>query len=212
MAKEVHNRTRLCLVTPPDFGDRFPDILDRALAGGDVASVIIVPPKAMPEHLAKRIGTVAARHDVAAVVAGDTMPLTGLDGVHIEGGLDSVRSALKHHHAKHIVGAGGVFSRHDAMTIGEAGPDYIFFGRLDGDGQPRIHPGALALAEWWVPLFEIPAIVMGGRAVESVEDAARRDIEFVALRSAVWDHPDGPQLAVAAANRILAAAEAEPVQ
>jgi thiamine-phosphate pyrophosphorylase len=204
-------RTRLCLVTPAGFDDGFAAVLDDALGGGDVASLIIVPPPGMPEQLARRIGSIGARHGVATLIAADNMPLTGLDGVHVEDDFAAVKAAIARHHPKHVVGAGGATSRHDAMSIGEAGPDYIFFGRLDGDAQAAIHPAAMALAEWWVPLFEIPAVVMGGSTVESVGEAAQRAIEFVALRTAVWDDSRGPRAAVAAANQILADV-AEPVR
>lgn len=204
MPTRTMEATRLCLVTPAEFGDGFPALLDDALAGGDVASLIIVPPPGMPEALARRIGTVAARHGVAALIMGDNAPTTGLDGVHVEGPA-AIKAAIARHRPARIVGAGGAYSRHDAMAVGELGPDYLFFGRLDGDGQEGIHPAAMELAEWWVPLFEIPAIVMGGGSIESAAEAAAAAVEFVALREAVWNHPDGPRAAIARADRILSA-------
>ncbi len=50
----------------------------------------------------------------------------------------------------------------------------------------------------------IPAIVMGGRAIASVDEAAANGIEFVALSAAVWDHPVGPGAAVAEVAERLA--------
>lgn len=196
--------TRLCLVTPPGFGDDFVRTLDDALGGGDIASLIIVPPSGMPESLGKRIGAVAQQHGTAALIAGDDRPMVGLDGVHVEGGAGAVQAAIARHAPARIVGAGGAFSRHDAMTVGELGPDYLFFGRLDGDGQPGIHPAAMELAAWWVPLFEIPAVVMGGGSLDSVREAAEARVEFVALRRAVWDFPEGPRAAVMRAAALLA--------
>jgi thiamine-phosphate pyrophosphorylase len=93
------------------------------------------------------------------------------------------------------------------MELGECVPDYLFFGRLDGDTGDEIFPKALDLAAWWSSLFEIPAVVMGGRKLESVAAAAEAGIEFVALRHAVWKHPAGPAAAVAEANRLLAVTE-----
>ena len=80
-------------------------------------------------------------------------------------------------------------------------------GRLDGDNGDQIFPKAFDLAAWWSSLFEIPAVVMGGRTIESVVAAAEAGIEFVALRSAVWDYPQGPAAAVAEANRLLTVTE-----
>ena len=91
------------------------------------------------------------------------------------------------------------------MSAGEADPDYVFFGKLDGDTDDAIYPKALDLAAWWAELFEIPAIVMGGLALASVAEARNAGVEFVAIRRAVWEHPEGAAAAIAEAGRILAA-------
>ncbi len=54
------------------------------------------------------------------------------------------------------------------MLAGDTDPDYVFFGRLDGDTDTAIFPKAFALAEWWAELFAIPAMVMGGSSLASV--------------------------------------------
>jgi thiamine-phosphate pyrophosphorylase len=104
-----------------------------------------------------------------------------------------------------MVGAGGIRSRHEAMVLAEADPDYLFFGLLDGDREPWIFRRALELAAWWAEVAVIPAMVMGGRSVASVDQAVEAGVEFVALRHAVWDDPRGPAAAVAEANMRLAA-------
>jgi thiamine-phosphate pyrophosphorylase len=104
---------------------------------------------------------------------------------------------------KMIVGAGGASDRHRALEIGEARPDYIFFGKLDGDIKPEAHPKGLALAEWWASMVEIPCVVMGGTDTASVIPVAETGAEFVALREAVFAHPEGPAAAVEAVNRLL---------
>jgi thiamine-phosphate pyrophosphorylase len=97
------------------------------------------------------------------------------------------------------------------MRAGELGPDYVFFGRLDGDSGPEIFPKAFSLAAWWSSLFEIPAVVMGGNRIDSIAAAAAAGVEFACLGTAVWTHPDGPAAAVAEANRVLAATPLEVV-
>ncbi len=199
-------RTRLCLVTPTAPLPDFPAALDAALAGDDVGSLIIPPLDGAGQGaFADRLRPIAHRHGVAAIVAGDSDIASRLDGVHVETGLADLRAALARHRPDRIVGAGGVRSRHDAMSFGEAGADYLFFGRLDGDTAPGIHEKSFDLAAWWAELFEIPAIVMGGLDLASVAEAAGAGIEFVALRRAVWEHPAGPAAAVADANRLLLA-------
>lgn len=113
-----------------------------------------------------------------------------------------------------IVGVGGLRTRHAAMAAAEADPAYVMFGLLDRPDAPETHHKTLALADWWVPLFEVPCVALAGATVEAVAEAASTGAEFVAVRSFVWAHPEGPAAAVAEANRILdeafAAGTAEP--
>ncbi len=211
MANEADTRCRLCLVTPPDD-----DVasaarrLSQALSGGDVASLIIAgkaDDPALLQRAAEALVPIAHARDVAALVHNDTgvAGRAQADGVHIDTGLDDLKAAVAALHPKRIVGAGGLTTRHDAMLAAEAQPDYLFFGRLDGDTGPGIFPKAFDLAEWWSSVAVIPAIVMGGNALASVEEAAAAGIEFVALSRAVWDDPRGPAAAVAEAAERLAA-------
>ncbi len=201
--------SRLCLVTPPVVDPAaFPALLKSVLAAGDVATLFIAGDgsPASTQRVAEVLTPVAQAAGVAAIVLNDTRLLgrAGADGVHIDTGLTDLTGALERFRGKKIVGAGGIRSRHEAMELGQREPDYLFFGKLDGDTGDAIFPKALDLAAWWSGLFEIPAVVMGGRSVASVVEAAEAKIEFVALRSAVWEHPEGPAAAVAEANRILA--------
>lgn len=213
MANAEKNLCRLCLVTPPGVApEKFGQVLDDALAGGDVASLIIAADSGELERLAKDLAPIAQAHDVAVLIHNDTQ-IAGhakADGVHIDSSHADLAAAVSSLRPTKIVGAGNLRSRHDAMLAADIDPDYVFFGRLDGDTDTEIFPKALALAEWWAELFAIPAMVMGGSSLESVRDARDARIEFVALRRAVWDHPEGPRAAIAEANRILSAAT-EPV-
>jgi thiamine-phosphate pyrophosphorylase len=128
----------------------------------------------------------------------------GADGVHVDTGVADVTAAVASGRGRRMVGAGGISSRHDAMLLAEAEPDYLFFGLLDGDRAPDIFPKALDLATWWAEVAVIPAVVMGGQAIDSVDAALSAGIDFVALRQAVWDDPRGPAAAVAEANARLA--------
>jgi thiamine-phosphate pyrophosphorylase len=189
---ESKDPCRLCLVTPPGVAPQtFAPILEAALSGGDVASLIIT---AEPAGLATQL----AGH-------------TRADGVHVDSGIADLTAAMSSLRPEKIVGAGGLRSRHEAMVAGERDPDYVFFGRLDGDTGPAIFDKALDLARWWAEIFRIPGIVMGGASLESVREARDTGIEFVALSRAVFDHPAGAGAAVAEANRIIAA-QAESVR
>jgi thiamine-phosphate pyrophosphorylase len=201
-------RCRLCLVTPSDGDpDRLARLVDEALAGGDVASLIIDGEGERLQRLAEMLAPRAQAREVAAIVRNDTR-IAGrakADGVHVDTGPADLAAAAEKFRPKLIVGAAGFKTRHDAMVAGEANPDYLFFGRLDGDSADGIFPKALDLAAWWSSLFVIPGMVMGGRSLASVEEAARNGVEFVALSRAVFEDPRGPAAAVEEANRRLAA-------
>lgn len=217
MANAVDNRARLCLVTPADYDPAaFVRSVADALAAGDVASLVITAPTSDPTALqkaAEAIVPVARARGVAVVIHNDTRiaARAKADGTHIDSGVADVQDAIAARRAGAIVGAGGVRSRDDAMELGEAEPDYLFFGRLDGDRTEEIHPPSLELAAWWASVAVIPAIVMGGTAIASVEEAATAGIEFVALRSAIWDDPRGPAKAVEDAVTRLASVAAETI-
>lgn len=207
MALVKPDTCRLCLVTPPGAApETFGSALDAALAGGDVASLIVTGGPGELNRLAAAAVPVAQAHGVAALIHNDREIAlsTGADGVHVDDRRADLAAFVATLHPERIAGVGNLTSRHDAMTAGEAEPDYLFFGRLDGDREAAIFPKALDLAEWWAALFEIPAVIMGGSDLASVHQASKAGIEFVALRRAVWEYPDGPGAAVAAANRLLA--------
>jgi thiamine-phosphate pyrophosphorylase len=216
MPEAETSRCRLCLVTPLQSEPAaLAKLVGAALSGGDVASLIIAVDPADPgvlQFLAEAIVPIAAARGVATLIHNDTRIVgrTGADGVHVDSGAADLTGAVSGlRPKKKIVGAGGIRSRHEAMGAGEADPDYVFFGRLDGDTGEAIFAKALELAAWWSSLFVIPAIVMGGSAIASVRQAAEARIEFVALSRAVFAAAD-PATAVAEANRILAGAP-EPV-
>lgn len=210
MANPADPRCRLCLVTPPAYdAAAFAPRLADALAGGDVASFIIsasIDDPASLQRVAEKLVPIAEARGVAALIHNDTRVAarTNADGVHIDTGREDLAAAMESLRKKKIVGAGNVSSRHDAMELAEVEPDYLFFGRLDGDMADAIFPKALELAAWWSQVTVIPAIVMGGRALGSVDEAAREGIEFVALSAAVWTDPRGPAAAVAEVAERLA--------
>ena len=194
-------RTRLCLVAPIPLSPDVPKDLIAALKAGDIASLLIDPVGADPDAMVEVVSA-AVDIDMAVVIVGERL-IANADGVQIESGVQAIGAAMQAMGENKIVGAGGITTRHDAMTLGETHPDYLFFGRVDGDDQTVAHPKALELASWWAELFQIPAMVMGGSEIGSAMAVAASGIEFVALRRAIWDHPKGPGEAVKAVNALL---------
>ncbi|HXV29930.1 MAG TPA: thiamine phosphate synthase [Sinorhizobium sp.] len=205
----TENRCRLVLVAPdmPDIAERAKVLAD-ALKGGDVASVIL------PQHdlsetefqkHAEALVPVIQKAGAAALIEGDTRVAgrAKADGLHIAAGADALAEAIERHTPKMIVGGGNATDRHHALEIGEVRPDYVFFGRTDGDIKPEAHPKNLALAEWWASMIEIPCIVMGGTDPQSALAVAETGAEFVALRLAVFADPEQAPSVVAAVNALL---------
>ncbi|QCI97024.1 thiamine phosphate synthase [Agrobacterium larrymoorei] len=205
----AEDRCRLVLIVPEnDDADAQAKALEDALRGGDVSSVII-PQYGLDDGAfqkrAERLVAIVQEAGAAALVAGDTRVAgrAKADGLHIAGGVEPLEEAVEKFTPKLIVGGGNADDRHKALELGEIGPDYIFFGKLEGDIKPEPHPKNVALGEWWASMIEIPAIVMGGSDVASVVAVAESGVEFVALRQAVFGHAGGPAQAVAEANALL---------
>ena len=202
-------RLRLVLVMPEtENADDAARLIGDALKGGDVASVIIPQYGLDDSHfqkLAEKVIPVIQQAGAAALVAGDSRVAgrAKADGLHISGGVDDLGEAIEKHTPKLIVGGGNAQDRHRALEIGELQPDYIFFGKIDGDIKPEAHPKNVALAEWWASMVEIPCIVMGGTNPESVLDIAESGAEFAALRLAVFAEPGRAASVVQEVNALL---------
>lgn len=206
---DLPNRCRLVLIADPRAGGGMhaPRVL-AALSGGDVASLILVAGAVADDAFqawCEAIVPEAQARGVAVVIAGDTRTAgrVGADGIHLETNKDEIDAAVRKHDGRLIVGAGGAKTRHDALELGEAQPDYIFFGRFNYDNTPEPHPRNIGLAEWWAEIVQVPCIALGGSTIESAEAIAATGAEFVALSAAVFAGDRDPADAVAAVNALL---------
>jgi thiamine-phosphate pyrophosphorylase len=188
---------RLYLLAPVALGAT---ALSAALDGGDVASVLLLGATADSRPLVEAVQA----HEAAALVADNPTLASrlGADGVHLGPGGDAA-AARRGLGEDAIVGVTCGESRHDAMLAGEAGADYVAFC---GRGDQPAAPADPAILGWWQAVMELPCVAFGEVALADVGDLARAGADFVALRDAVWRHPDGPAAAVAEANRQLDAA------
>jgi thiamine-phosphate pyrophosphorylase len=199
-------RTRLYLITA-EMSD--PGLLTgplaAALGAADIASVLLRLAEADERTLINRIRAVAATVQAAGaalLIDGrpDLVARSGADGVHVA--VDQVRAAREALPADRIVGAGGLRTRHDAMTAGEAGADYVMFGEPDGGGQPLGLDDVIDRVQWWAEIFEPPCVGFAG-AREAIAGLAAAGADFVALGDAVWNDPGGAAEAVRAAASML---------
>lgn len=206
---DVQTRCRLVLILPE--GEDLPAraaMLEGALKGGDVASVIL-PQYALDDGRfqkhAETLVPIVQKAGAAALVAGDTRVAgrAKADGIHVTGNAAELAETVEKFTLQFIVGGGNATDRHKALEIGEIQPDYIFFGKIGGDIKPDAHPKNLALAEWWASMIEIPCIVLGGMDPQSALAAAETGAEFVALDKAVFAEPEQAPHVVAAVNALL---------
>src|SRR5208282_5658705 len=187
---------RLYLITPPlsgadlaAFAPRFAE----ALGVGDVASALVrIAPAAQGE--AKRIlqplVELATARDVAALIESDARLArrVGADGAHVTGVGEGLAEAVTSLHPAHIVGAGGLRSRDEAMGAGEAGADYVMFGEPRRDGFAPPLAETLERIAWWAEIFQSPCVAFAG-ALEAVAPLTAAGADFVALGDAVWRAP-----------------------
>lgn len=205
-------RCRLYLITPPALDPaRFRDRLAAALDAGDVACVQLRLKGASDDEIrraADALRPVAQERGVAFLMNDrpDLAVETGCDGVHI-GQEDTTYAA-----ARRIVGPDAIVgvtchnSRHLAMVAAEQGADYVAFGAFfpTGTKQPktRAEPDILRL---WSEIMEVPCVAIGGITIANCGVLVEAGADFLAVVSAVWDHPDGPAAAVKAFNEAIAA-------
>ncbi len=200
---------QLYLISPLEVGGDFPARLEVALAAGPVAAFQFRV-KGVDQHEAARLAAplqaICAAHDVAFIV-NDDMALAkriGADGVHLGQGDGDPRDARALLGPAAQIGVTCHDSRHLAMEAGEAGADYVAFGAFFPTATKETHhrPDPSILS-WWATLFEIPSVAIGGVTPGNGRALVDAGADFLAVCSAVWDHPDGPAAAVAAFQETL---------
>ena len=201
---------QLYLISPLELGGGFPAQLEAALSAGPVAAFQFRM-KDVDQHeaaaLAVPLQAICAAHDVAFIV-NDSVALAkrlNADGVHLgqsDGDIADARAALG---KAFQIGVTCHNSRHLAMEAAEAGADYVAFGAF----YPTItkdveHIAELDTVEKWSRVMEIPCVAIGGITPENTKPIIDAGADFIAVSSAVWNHPQGAAAAIKAFNMVLA--------
>jgi thiamine-phosphate pyrophosphorylase len=98
-------------------------------------------------------------------------------------------------------------SRDLAMAAGEAGADYVAFGAFFPTGtKATVHRAEPELLRWWSDIMELPCVAIGGITAENCAPLVSAGADFLAVVSAVWNHPEGPGAGVKAMNAAIDAA------
>jgi thiamine-phosphate pyrophosphorylase len=210
--------SRLYLITPVLEDASFAPRLAEACATGAVAAVLLRLAAADERTLTnqvKALAPAAQEHGAAVIVTSDgkadlatVAARGGADGVHIAGDPAQARELRDRLKEGRALGAGQIRTKDDAMTLGEAGVDYLLFGEPRPDGSLPSLDSVVERASWWAEIFETPCVAYAP-SLEAVAALAATQAEFIALGDAVWSHEGGPAAAVRAAAETIARQEAE---
>jgi thiamine-phosphate pyrophosphorylase len=179
--------TQLMIVL--EVGDGALERLAAARGAGTVASIVLRAPSGQTLTAAQAAPLVEAgqRVGIAMLIDADAELARTLraDGVHIpvsEAALQALEAARAWVGGRAIVGVDAGRSRHDAMSLGEAGADYVAFGippfvKARDDAVER----RLDLVAWWAEIFEVPVVAMDVADVAEARELASAGADFVCL-------------------------------
>lgn len=201
--------SKLYVATPPQFElSGFCDQLAAIYDAADIACLRLSLATRDEDDLA-RAGDVLRELSHARdipVVIDDHYRLAqriGLDGAHLTDGARRIREVRKALGADAIVGTFCGTSRHDGLTAGEAGADYISFGpvtarSLLGDGE-TVDPEVFS---WWSEMIELPVVAEGGLTADLLPSIAAH-ADFICVSDEVWLAEEGPIAAIARLSALI---------
>ncbi|RFP89035.1 thiamine phosphate synthase [Rhodobacteraceae bacterium 63075] len=186
---------QIYLITPPEFElSRFPETLAAVLDDHEIACVRL----AMASHdedalcrAADSLREITMERDVALVIERHILLVErmGLDGVHLTDGPRSMAKARKALGQEAIVGTHCGASRHDGMSAGEAGADYVSFGPVGATALGDGTQAARELFDWWSQMIEVPVVAEGALDAELVRSFAPVT-DFFGIGTEIWDTED----------------------
>ena len=192
---------QIYLLTPPEFElSTFPGVLASVLDAHDIACLRLTMATRDEDRLSRAgdvLREVAHARDVAIVIDSHIglAETLGLDGVHLPDGARNLRKVRKTLGNDAIVGAFCGASRHDGMTAGEAGADYVAFGPV---GATSLGDGTRAedeLFAWWSEMIEVPVVAEGALDADRVRQLAPVT-DFFGIGEEIW-REDDPAAALA---------------
>ena len=191
----TQDRPQITLITPPVLDlDIFPTVLARVMDGVEIACLRLSLASKDPDDIGRAADAarvVAHARDVAIVIENHALFVErhGLDGIHLTDGSRAIRALRKELGADAIVGSFCGISRHEGMSAGEAGADYIAFGPIGDTGLGLGTQAPRDLFEWWSEMIEVPVIAEGALTRDLVESFAPVT-DFFALGAEIWGAED----------------------
>jgi thiamine-phosphate pyrophosphorylase len=179
---------RLILFSPLLAAEPATILIETACAAADIASVILRT-NGMDESeiliRAKLLSPTVQKSGAALLLEdrADLVAKASADGAHLSDFPAQVAmvASLK---PKFVAGASGLVSRHDAMTAGETGADYVMFGEPHR-GERQKPEFILDRVAWWAEIFQIPVVAFAA-TLDEIPALVRADADFIALDEAVW--------------------------
>ena len=205
---------RLYLVTPPVLPDlaSFVGTLGEALDAGDVAALQVRLKDVDDQAVLAAVAAIlpVARAKGVAVILNDRPDLarqSGCDGVHLGQSDAPLEQARRIMGPDAMIGVTCHDSRELAMEAAEAGADYVAFGAFyPTTTKATTHRPEVEILTIWQETIEVPCVAIGGITAQNAAALAKAGADFVAVSSAVWDHPGGSAQAVREFNQELASA------
>jgi thiamine-phosphate pyrophosphorylase len=204
---------RIYLATPVvDDPASLVAVLPGLLAAADVAAVLVRLKQTDQRTMISRVKALAPviqNSGAALLLDGDVemVARAGADGAHLTG-IAAMEQALPSLKPDRIAGVGGLATRHDSMTAGEAGADYVLFGEPDKNGERPSLEAIVERLQWWAELFEPPCVGFAGSREEAYEFAAA-GADFVLVGDFIWADTRGPLAALTEIEQTIRRAHAE---
>ena len=200
------------LITPSSLPNDFATSLASALDADEVAAVQLRLKDVDDDALRRAIDWVRpiVQSRGVAFILNDRPDIAvemGCDGAHVGAEDMAVADARRVLGKKLQLGVSCYDSRDAALRAGEANADYVAFGAFFPSTTKDTGLRAdIELLSWWSEIMELPVVAIGGITAANCAPLVQAGANFLAVVSAVWEHPDGPAAGVRAMNEAIAAA------
>jgi len=182
---------QIYLITPSEVDlMAFPDTLGACLDAAEVACVRLSLGTKDEDRIARTadaLREVTHARDVALVIDShiQLVERLGLDGVHLSDGGRSVKKVRKALGDDAIVGSFCGNSKHDGMTAGELGVDYVSFGPCGATSLGDGRQAEADLFQWWSEMIEVPVVAEGALTRDLIH-AISPFTDFFGIGDEIW--------------------------